>query len=233
MSISELERNDQDAVAEPALIRRPAPPTELYTAGQRAIDEMLRFVGGLGAGFERRRALDFGSGIGHSSQALARHFQLVDGVDNAASMVELARSYNQVGDRCRYHLNRLEHLRMFGDGEFDFVFTDAVLRQHRPDNQLRFISEFHRVLRPGGLAVFDVAPRYAGSVRRFVTRVSPGTKSPRRRQGEGGPEVYCLRSAEVRLQVELLGARVVTDRPLDAGPESPVERCQFVIQRAR
>ena len=232
MSISELERHEQAGAADPAIARRPAPPVELYAAGQQVIDELMRHVGGLGVRFDRDRALDFGSGIGHTTQALAEHFQLVDGVDNAASMIELAASYNKVGDRCHYHLNRVEHLRQFDDRQFDFVYTDGVLQQLRPDNQLRFISEFRRVLRPRGVAVFDVAPRYAGSMRRVLTRVTPGSKSPRQRRHDGGaPDVHCLRSAEVRLQLELLGARVVAERPLDAGPQPVVERRQFIVQR--
>jgi SAM-dependent methyltransferase len=232
MSISELERNDDAEVDEPTALRRPTPPIELYGAGQQAVDELMELVGGLGVGFERDRALDFGCGIGHATQALVRHFGGVDGVESAASMVDLATSYNQHGDRCRYQLHRLPHLRCFDDETFDFVLADGTLPQLRPDNQLRFISEFHRLLRPGGIAVFDVSPRYAGSMRRVMTRVTARSASRRARAVErDGSDINFLRTPEIKLQVELVAARLVSDRPLEPMPGSLVEHRQFVVQR--
>src|SRR5689334_6303565 len=150
MSISELDRRDDQAVGEATVERRPAPPADLYEAGRAAIDEVVAFVGSLGIAFEPDRALDFGCGIGHTAQALTHHLSQVDGVEMSPSMVELAESYNEAGDRCRYHLHRLGHLGLFADETFDLVFSDAALQHLPPDNQLRFVSEFLRVLRPGG-----------------------------------------------------------------------------------
>jgi SAM-dependent methyltransferase len=228
MSISELDRSGDSNLeqVDGAVARRPAPPADLYAAGTVAIDELMRYVGTTGIGFERGRALDFGCGIGHTAQALTRHFSRVDGIELSSSMVELAESYNQAGDRCRYHLHRMQHLGPFADDTFDVVFSDGALLHLRPDNQLRFITEFLRVLRPGGIAVFDVASRYTSPLNRLRWRVAPRAAS-RRRTFEGEP--FCLRAAEVRLQVELVGARVAADRDLPAPAGAPVDRHQFVI----
>src|SRR5215471_968163 len=170
MSISELERNetvavDATTIEVPTDVRRPPRPVELYAAGRDAVDEMMTFVGGLGLGYERGRALDFGCGVGHTAQALARHFEQVDGLDSSVSMVELADTYNEHDDRCRYRMHRLPHLGVYAERTFDFVYADGSLPNVRPDNQLRFISEFHRVLRPNGVAVFDAVTGFSSSMR--------------------------------------------------------------------
>ena len=225
MSISELDRSSDDHdLGRAAAEHRPAPPADLYDAGRVAVDDLMTFVEGAGVAFERGRALDFGSGIGHTAQALAGHVDQVDGVELSASMVDLASSYNEAGDRCRYHLHRMQHLGLFADDTFDLVFSDGALPHLRPDNQLRFISEFIRVLRPGGVAVFDAATRYARPMRRLRSKVGPRMGAKRRPDVD---DVFCLRAAEVRLQVELVGARIVTDREIAA---TTVDRRQFLAQ---
>jgi SAM-dependent methyltransferase len=230
MSISELERNDDVGVDDPTVVRRPSPPVELYAAGQACADELMDYVGGTGVGFERGRALDFGCGIGHVTQGLLRHFSEVDGVELSASMVELATSYNEHAEACRYHVSRLQHLRVFDDRSFDFVHSGGALQQMRPDNQLRFLSEFNRVLRPGGVAVFDVVPGYAGSVRRAMNRMRRRSTATQRAVAADGAEINFLRAAEVRLQAGLVGARVAAERSLPTG-EPTLERRQFVVLR--
>ena len=225
MSISELDRSDDRDLERVTVGHRPAPPADLYDAGRLAIDEIMAFVGAAGVDVERGRALEFGSGIGHTAQALTRHVDQVDGIELSASMVELAGSYNEVGDRCRYHLHRMQHLGLFADETFDLVFSDGALPHLRPDNQLRFISEFLRVLRPGGVAVFDAATRYARPMRRLRSKVAPRAGSKRRTTVD---DVFCLRAAEVRLQVELVGARIVTDREIAS---TTVDRRQFLAQK--
>lgn len=112
----------------------------------------------------RRRALDFGCGVGRLSQALCRYFEEVDGVDIAPSMVETATGLNRHGPRCRYHLNMAGDLALFGDGTFDFVYSVIVLQHVEPALSERYMAEFVRVLRPGGVAIFQVPSRFCGPV---------------------------------------------------------------------
>ncbi len=62
----------------------------------------MDYLGDRQISFPKRRALDFGCGVGRLTQALARHFNIVDGVDIAPSMIELANQFNRSGGRCRY-----------------------------------------------------------------------------------------------------------------------------------
>jgi SAM-dependent methyltransferase len=239
MSISELERNENVAMDAttidvpsdvPTDVRRPPRPVELYAAGRDSVDDMMGFVGGLGLGYERGRALDFGCGVGHTAQALARHFDEVDGLDSAGSMVELAAAYNERGEHCHYRLHRLPHLGVFAPRTFDFVYADGSLPNLRPDNQLRFISEFQRVLRPNGVAVFDVVIGFSSSMRRAVGRIGGRSARGQQATARDGTTLNFLRAAEVRLQAELVGARVAAERRV-GGPDRSVEWRQFVVQR--
>ena len=112
----------------------------------KAMDVPLRFG----------RALDFGCGLGRLTQALAEHFQNVDGVDISASMIEQSRALNRQGAKVSFHLNVQPDLRSFPSDAFDFVYS-AIALQHTPANfQARYIADFARVLKPGGVACFQV-----------------------------------------------------------------------------
>lgn len=127
---------------------------DFFATGRNEIAALLEEVGHLLP--SRRRALDFGCGVGRLTQALAEHFDSVDGVDVASAMVELAESHDRSGGRCRFHLNRKPDLALFGDGTFDFVYSYITL-QHIPPKLARlYMREFVRVLRPGGIAVFQL-----------------------------------------------------------------------------
>src|SRR5262249_48837046 len=100
------------------------------------------------------RALDFGCGVGRLTQALARHFETVVGVDIAPSMLRGARKYNKFGDRCQYVLNERDDLRLFESNSFDFIYSNRVLQHMRPEYGKSYLREFIRVLSPEGLLVF-------------------------------------------------------------------------------
>jgi SAM-dependent methyltransferase len=102
------------------------------------------------------RALDFGCGIGRLTRALAERFDEVVGVDVASSMVELANKHNPYPERCRFVVNSTDDLRQFESESFDFVFSLIVLQHVGTDIARRYVAEFMRVLRPHGVAMFQV-----------------------------------------------------------------------------
>ena len=61
---------------------------EFFASGERAVAEVMREVDALGRLplSRRRRALDFGCGVGRLTQALCHYFGSCDGVDIAPSM---------------------------------------------------------------------------------------------------------------------------------------------------
>ncbi len=161
---------------------------EFFASGRVEVDEVLRHVALLSPGRSRKRALDFGCGIGRVTQAFCDYFDECDGVDIAASMIALAERFNRHGDRCRYHVNAEADLRLFGDETFDFVYSNIVLQHIRPPLSKRYLTEFLRVLVPGGVAVFQLPSEVARDPGADAETPTP--------PGSHRPETEVLRLAE-------------------------------------
>jgi len=145
---------------------------EFFRSGAAEIDAVLARAERMGnAPAARRRALDFGCGVGRLTQAMAPHFTRCDGVDISKAMLRLAREHNRFPDRCIYHLNEAPDLALFETAAFDFVYSTLVLQHMAPRYSRRYIQELVRVLAPGGLLVFQVP-----SDRRAV-KPPPGAQS--------------------------------------------------------
>jgi SAM-dependent methyltransferase len=129
---------------------------EFFASGRPDIDEVLGQIAALGVDLPRGRSLDFGCGVGRLSRALAVHFERVDGVDISETMVRLADEYNTFPDRVFYHVNVSPDLSLFGSDAFDLIFTTIVLQHNPADIVRKYIAEFIRVLRPNGVAAFDM-----------------------------------------------------------------------------
>src|SRR5436853_440938 len=116
------------------------------------------------------KALDFGCGAGRLTRALSPRFVECVGLDISENMLEIARRLNADRENCCFQLNTRGDLSCFADGEFDLVVSDIVL-QHMPSTNLikSYISEFLRVLHPGGLAIFQL-PSHIGLLRRMQWR---------------------------------------------------------------
>ncbi len=151
-----------------------------FATGRAQIAEELARVATLPGAPRGGRVLDFGCGVGRLTQAFCDHFTECHGVDIAPSMVAQARQYNRFGDRCQYHANVAGDLRLFPDGHFDFVYTNAVLQHMLPVYAKGYIREFVRVIKPGGLASFELPshravpePLPAGSFRAEIQALDP------------------------------------------------------------
>ncbi|PYQ77205.1 MAG: hypothetical protein DMG01_15610 [Acidobacteria bacterium] len=83
---------------------------QFFRAGTEELSAVLQRAARLGVVVSRRRALDFGCGVGRVTQAMAGSFDRCDGVDISASMLRLARRHNRDPARCSYHLNVADDL---------------------------------------------------------------------------------------------------------------------------
>ena len=129
---------------------------KFFATGREEINEALHYLDDLGLEVTRDRALDFGCGAGRLTQALASEFKEAVGVDISYSMVDCARSYNQQGERCSFVVNTSDDLALFNNSSFDFIYTNVTLQHIPPEVTTRYIAEFFRILRPGGVALFQV-----------------------------------------------------------------------------
>ena len=131
-------------------------PEEFFESGRAHVRKLLGILDGLQATFARGACLDFGCGVGRLTIPLSASFERTVGVDVARSMIAAARAYLRPGDRCAFVLNRDPDLHQFPDASFDFVHSCLVLQHVPPDVTPRYVAEFFRVARPGGLIVFQL-----------------------------------------------------------------------------
>jgi SAM-dependent methyltransferase len=108
-------------------------------------------------GYRGRLVLEVGCGAGVDLARFAAGGATVTGVDLSPSAVELARTnFEQQGLRGDLRVADGEHL-PFPDGSFDLVFAHGVVQYTAAPRRL--VDEVHRVLKPGGEAVFQVYNR--------------------------------------------------------------------------
>jgi ubiquinone/menaquinone biosynthesis C-methylase UbiE len=166
MQISQQERDwNELAELDPywAILTRPGlrygawDSDEFFATGEVEIDIVMRRAAELGHPEGRERALDFGCGLGRLTRPLAGHFDECVGVDISEGMVRGARDLNAEVPGATFVVNPAEDLRRFDDASFDLVYSVIVL-QHVPDREAieSYVAEFCRVLRPGGLAIFQL-----------------------------------------------------------------------------
>jgi SAM-dependent methyltransferase len=145
-----------------------------FANGRDEIRGVMAYLKGLPVRCGRRRALDFGCGVGRLTRPLAGHFRRVTGVDVSPRMVALARGYARRERRCDFLVNEASDLGLFRDGTFDFVYSNITLQHLSPSLALAYIREFVRILAPGGVAVFQLPsahiPSTAGGRLRALAR---------------------------------------------------------------
>ena len=203
---------------------------ELLRTGESRVHSLVRRARRLGHPVEWGTALDFGCGVGRLTQALAPHFEECVGVDISEEMLAEARRLAVDVPGVRFVHNDRTDLRQFADGSFDLVYSHIVL-QHIPDRDavLAYVTEFVRVLAPGGLVAFQMPSRIAARHRLQPHRRAWGAL---RRLGVSPRSLYRLRlqpihmgSApvpEVTAALEGAGAQVlaVDTNPIHGGNES-------------
>lgn len=207
-------RDPHHAVLTHERFRGGAAREELFASGEREIDEVLERLDALGVRPAGGRALDFGCGVGRLSQALARHFERVVGLDIAASMVEAARSENRHGERVEYRVNDRADLSQLDDASFDFAYSSITLQHVPPEATRRYLPEMLRVLAADGVAVFQVPNErerdptsLAARWRRF--RRGPLRRAWKRLRGKPTVEMHALARSTVERLVTGAGGRLV------------------------
>ncbi len=192
---------------------------EFLGTGRVEIDAVLDLLRRRGCGPVLGTALDFGCGPGRLTAALAAcGFERVIGVDVSPTMLEKAREVlpAELADRCEFVLNTATDLSVVPTDTVDLVYTCRVL-QHMPPPLFRgYLREFMRIVRPGGLAVFQVpagpAPGVAGAPIRFL----PAPVLTRLREGM---QMHSASPAEVsRLIADAGGVTVAIEEDRSAGP---------------
>ncbi|MEM1056576.1 MAG: methyltransferase domain-containing protein [Bacteroidota bacterium] len=100
------------------------------------------------------RVLDYGCGLGERSLTALKHGAEVDGIDISTIYIEkanaAARDAGYPGDRFRFVVGDA-HVLPYPEATFDLVIGEGIVHHLDIDTAL---AEVHRVLKPGGRAVF-------------------------------------------------------------------------------
>lgn len=152
--------------------------------------------------------LDFGSGQGWQSIAIARTGATVTGVDIGEDLVELARQVAELNKtECSFQLASVTDL-PFEDDTFDVVIGNAILHHLTEDQLAESIREAFRVLKPGGKAYVN-EPIENSSAFDAVQNLLP--------VGERGDSQYrpsILQRKEWKVFLEHQDHRALTDKEL-------------------
>lgn len=131
---------------------------EFFMTGVAEVSRDVERIEALAPGFARTHALDFGCGAGRLTQALGRHFTRATGIDISGHMVELAGAHCALPG-VSFVQNTRPDLRLFADATFSLVYSRITLQHIAPRYTRRYLSEFVRVLAPGGLLSIQIPER--------------------------------------------------------------------------
>jgi SAM-dependent methyltransferase len=142
---------------------------EFFETGRKEIDKVLSYVQSLGLHLDLTApALDFGCGVGRLTRALTQHFTECWGVDISPTMIELAKDFHKRNPRCHFCINQTANLQKFSDAYFGFVYTSIVLQHIARRYAESYIKELIRVLKPGGIFIFQIVDRYPCGIMRAL-----------------------------------------------------------------
>ena len=145
---------------------------DFMRVGEREIAKFELTLSQAGLALPSGTALDFGCAVGRLTQAFARRFTRVVGIDISPEMLALANRLNRYPSRVEYVLNEHDDLRAFADGTFDLIYSNIVLQHVPPEAGRRLVGELVRVLAAGGLLFFQV-PSHPTPAPAAAIRVMP------------------------------------------------------------
>ncbi len=206
------ERAPLESMLAAPVSRRITKVEEYFAFGKEHTDEVMAYIKSLGIDLKRQRAVDFGCGLGKSTQALANYFDEVYGVDIAPSILKLADSYNRHPLRCQYILNETNDLSRFQDDSVDFICCFGVLVAVAPHICQEYLKEFIRILRPGGVLVFQLPSEPVRTMKGFMFRVAPTNLLNVYRRAKYGLEVYAMRKTDVMEVIRRVGGTAMNVR---------------------
>ncbi|MCX6554440.1 MAG: class I SAM-dependent methyltransferase [Candidatus Aminicenantes bacterium] len=143
-------------LSDPAMKNRQWDLQHFFRTGRHEMSLLFFHLNHLHIQTEKEKALDFGCGIGRVTQALAAHFKSIVGVDISETMIRLADKLNRFPGKVSYVHNQVDDLKVFPDNEFDFLYSNIVLQHLQPELTLHYLQELLRILRPGGILVFQL-----------------------------------------------------------------------------
>jgi SAM-dependent methyltransferase len=191
-------------------------PEDFLATGVAEVEAVMARLDELGVAPARGRALDFGCGAGRLSHGLARAgFDDVLGLDISPTMLATARR-TVTEPASRFEQVHGPDLEGVPADSVDLVYSCRVLQHVPPHLAHGYVREFHRVVRPGGVVVFQMPTAPARTPAGLALRILPAPLAVRLRRGM---EMHGTSERDVRALVDAVGGRVLAADPdTSAGP---------------
>jgi SAM-dependent methyltransferase len=125
----------------------------------RGVDDLDSLLGALDIEVQATdRVVEIGCGVGRLTRVLSERATSVKALDVSAEMLQQARGHNEALANVEWVHGDGVSLAGIADGDADLVVSHVVF-QHIPDPQitLGYVREIGRVLKPGGLAGFQLS----------------------------------------------------------------------------
>jgi len=178
-------------------------PEEFFRTGKHEVEKVLEHLHRLGIPLDQAApALDFGCGVGRLTRALAGHFPECWGVDIAPTMIRMAQELHKSHGRCKFCVNQSDHLPMFPDEHFGFIYASIVFQHIAKKYVKNYLLELIRTLKPGGLFVFQIPDHFkASTVGRLRHKLRLRSKLDRlfkTDRGEFRMDMHCIPEEDIR-----------------------------------
>ena len=128
---------------------------EFFTTGKLLMEQTIKEARQINPSLKFSKALDFGCGVGRLTLPMSDYFEEIIGVDIAPSMIRLAEKY-KTKENCNFIFNDKPNLRIFNNESFDFIVSFITLQHIAPRYSKKYIKEFARILKPGGMMFFNL-----------------------------------------------------------------------------
>ena len=109
------------------------------------------------------RCVELGCGVGRVTGPLAERFNKVIGVDISPAHLLVAKDYFSATDHDNIEWVHLDSIELVSDlGVFDLLYSRIVLQHNPPPVMHRILRDLLDLLRPGGIAFFQIPTYKAG-----------------------------------------------------------------------
>lgn len=152
---------------------------EFFASGVREVETLFAWLQRLNVETNLSgSAVDFGCGVGRLTRALAGRFQSALGVDCSESMINLAKTSSDIPN-LKFFVNPADDLAALPTENFDFGLTLIVLQHIPPPGAMTYLAELLRLVKPGGVLVFQVPTDFSEPTPDIVSRIRTGWRSLR------------------------------------------------------
>ena len=221
-SLKELQRNWEGLAqadplwaicTDPSKRNRQWTQEEFFATGLKEIEIVLDYASRVGLCIDKMSpALDFGCGVGRLTRAMAEYFPECCGVDISPTMISVAQDLNREHQRCYFQLNEDIRLQRLQSNYFGFVYTSLVLQHIAAPSSHQYIAELVRVLKPGGVLVFQAPERLrAPSLTKARARLALRSRLQSMFGAEKpcAMEMHCIKGPVIRKLIAQNHARVI------------------------